>query len=276
MTGKDGDNELIALATQARERAYAPYSHYAVGAALRGKSGRVYTGCNVENAVYPLTTCAERTAVVKAVSEGEQRFVALAVATGAGAGTCDGKKSASAEMGSGCSKTAAKAAYEKTLADTGCEKTAKAAYTKTLAEGTYAKTLAETGCAKTASKAAYEAALAESGCRRRSVDVPSSQPTLCVSVKIAAGTTKMRSLSRPAAQKCSWNSARSAASVTSSSALRLASDVWKGRRTAAVRAAVHSRSKAAWLQPWSSAAPTRRWASTLSAASRLPPPTAEM
>ena len=62
--------ELIQVATKARERAYAPYSNYAVGAALRGKSGRVYTGCNVENAVYSLTLCAERTALFKAVSEG--------------------------------------------------------------------------------------------------------------------------------------------------------------------------------------------------------------
>jgi cytidine deaminase len=80
--------ELVAQATQARERAYAPYSNYKVGAALLGKSGRVYTGCNVENAVYPLTTCAERTVVVKAVSEGEREFVALAVVTENGGSPC--------------------------------------------------------------------------------------------------------------------------------------------------------------------------------------------
>lgn len=83
--------ELVAQALQARERAYAPYSNYTVGAALLGKSGRIYTGCNVENAVYPLTTCAERVAIVKAVSEGEREFVALAVATrnrGAPCGSC--------------------------------------------------------------------------------------------------------------------------------------------------------------------------------------------
>lgn len=83
--------ELIAKAIEAREKAYAPYSNYRVGAALLGKSGRVYTGCNVEDAVYPLVTCAERTAVVKAVSEGEREFVALAVATenaGSPCGSC--------------------------------------------------------------------------------------------------------------------------------------------------------------------------------------------
>jgi cytidine deaminase len=83
--------ELVAQAIQARERAYAPYSEYKVGAALLAKSGRIYTGCNVENAVYPLSTCAERVAVVKAVSEGEQSFVALAVVTenaGSPCGSC--------------------------------------------------------------------------------------------------------------------------------------------------------------------------------------------
>lgn len=82
---------LVRRAIEAREDAYAPYSNYKVGAALLGRSGQVYTGCNVENAVYPLVTCAERTAVVKAVSEGEQRFVAIAVATenaGSPCGSC--------------------------------------------------------------------------------------------------------------------------------------------------------------------------------------------
>lgn len=73
--------ELIQAALQAREAAYAPYSQYKVGAALLGKSGRIYTGCNVENASYGATICAERVAAVKAVSEGEQTFEALAVAT---------------------------------------------------------------------------------------------------------------------------------------------------------------------------------------------------
>ncbi|MGE5607077.1 MAG: cytidine deaminase [Bacteroidota bacterium] len=74
------DAELIQKALQAREAAYAPYSRYKVGAALLGKSGRIYTGCNVENASYGATICAERAAAVKAVSEGELQFEALAVA----------------------------------------------------------------------------------------------------------------------------------------------------------------------------------------------------
>lgn len=82
------DEELVALARQAREAAYVPYSRFKVGAALLGVSGRVFTGCNVENAAYPLCTCAERTAVVKAISEGEDKFVALAVVTSTAAMPC--------------------------------------------------------------------------------------------------------------------------------------------------------------------------------------------
>jgi cytidine deaminase len=80
--------ELIGLARKARKRAYAPYSHYRVGAALLGKSGTVYTGCNVENASYSHTVCAERTAVLKAVSEGETEFEAIAVVTRNGGSPC--------------------------------------------------------------------------------------------------------------------------------------------------------------------------------------------
>jgi len=88
MSQKTSDRELVALAAEARELAYAPYSEFPVGAALLGRSGRVYTGCNVENASYPLSTCAERTAVSKAVSEGERGFEAIAVVTATGATPC--------------------------------------------------------------------------------------------------------------------------------------------------------------------------------------------
>jgi cytidine deaminase len=80
--------DLLEKARQARVKAYAPYSNFPVGAALLGRSGTVYTGCNVENAAYPLTTCAERTAVTKAVSEGEREFEAIAVVTATGATPC--------------------------------------------------------------------------------------------------------------------------------------------------------------------------------------------
>jgi cytidine deaminase len=80
--------ELIDLAKKSRKKAYAPYSHYKVGAALLGKSGKVYTGCNVENASYGHTVCAERTAVLKAVSEGETEFTAIAVVTRNGGSPC--------------------------------------------------------------------------------------------------------------------------------------------------------------------------------------------
>ncbi len=73
------DLELMQLAEEARAFSYCPYSHFAVGAALLTCDGKVYTGCNIENAGYTATNCAERTAVFKAISEGESRFAAIAV-----------------------------------------------------------------------------------------------------------------------------------------------------------------------------------------------------
>lgn len=74
------DNELIEQAIRARELAYAPYSNFMVGAALLTKDGKVYKGCNIENAGYSPSNCAERTAFFKAVSEGDLHFEAIAVA----------------------------------------------------------------------------------------------------------------------------------------------------------------------------------------------------
>lgn len=71
---------LVKEAYEAKKMSYAPYSHFHVGAALLGKSGTIYRGCNIENAAYSPTNCAERTAVFKAVSEGETEFVAIAIA----------------------------------------------------------------------------------------------------------------------------------------------------------------------------------------------------
>ena len=73
------DRELAAAAIRFRENAYAPYSRFAVGAALLGRSGRVYGGVNVENASYPVGICAERAAIARAVTDGEREFDALAV-----------------------------------------------------------------------------------------------------------------------------------------------------------------------------------------------------
>ena len=78
---------MLDLAYEAMERAYTPYSHFNVGACLKGESGKYYLGCNIENASYTPTNCAERTAVFKAVSEGEQKFSAIAI-------VCSGKKPA--------------------------------------------------------------------------------------------------------------------------------------------------------------------------------------
>lgn len=92
-------NSLIQAAIQARRWAYAPYSNYRVGAALLTASGRIYDGVNVENAAFPITICAERVAVFKAVSEGERRFSAIAVVTSNGGSPCGSCRQALAEFG---------------------------------------------------------------------------------------------------------------------------------------------------------------------------------
>ena len=76
---KKTNEKLISLAKLARKNAYAPYSKFKVGSALLTKSGKIYTGCNVENATYGATICAERTAIVKAISEGEKHFKKIAI-----------------------------------------------------------------------------------------------------------------------------------------------------------------------------------------------------
>lgn len=80
--------ELLQLASQARNHAYAPYSKFQVGAALLATNGEVFTGCNVENASYGLANCAERTAVFKAVSEGIRTFSAIAISVPGGGSPC--------------------------------------------------------------------------------------------------------------------------------------------------------------------------------------------
>lgn len=80
--------ELIRAATEATEFAYVPYSHYPVGSALLAADGTIYTGCNVENAAYPASICAERVALVKAVSAGQRDFKTVIVATRDGGSPC--------------------------------------------------------------------------------------------------------------------------------------------------------------------------------------------
>jgi cytidine deaminase len=91
--------QLIEAAKQARQWAYAPYSHYLVGAAVLTSSGRIYDGVNIENAAYPATICAERVALFKAVSEGERQFIALAVVTNNGGTPCGICRQVLAEFG---------------------------------------------------------------------------------------------------------------------------------------------------------------------------------
>jgi len=91
--------KLIDLANTVRQLAYVPYSNYRVGAAVRTKNGRVFTGVNVENASYPETMCAERVAVFKAVSEGERDFDVISVVTDNGGSPCGGCRQVLVEFG---------------------------------------------------------------------------------------------------------------------------------------------------------------------------------
>ncbi len=91
--------KLIDLAIEARKLAYAPYSLYLVGAALVTPSGKVFSGANVENAAYPDSLCAERVAIFKAVSEGEKKFVAIAVVTSNAGTPCGSCRQVMAEFG---------------------------------------------------------------------------------------------------------------------------------------------------------------------------------
>jgi cytidine deaminase len=99
MLTNEQKNKMIKSALQSREHAYAPYSGYAVGAALLTRTGEIFTGVNVENAAYPTGTCAERVAVFKAVSEGKKDFEAIAVASSNGGTPCGACRQVLAEFG---------------------------------------------------------------------------------------------------------------------------------------------------------------------------------
>lgn len=92
-------HQLMEKALQVRERAYAPYSKYRVGAALLTRAGDVILGCNVENASYSATICAERVALTSAIAQGQQDFVAIAVATENGGSPCGPCRQVMAELG---------------------------------------------------------------------------------------------------------------------------------------------------------------------------------
>ena len=98
LTIQDKEN-LIRMAKEARELAYAPYSRYRVGAAVLTADGQVYTGSNVENAAYPSSLCAERVAIFKAVSEGHRKLDAVAVVTKNGGSPCGGCRQVMREFG---------------------------------------------------------------------------------------------------------------------------------------------------------------------------------
>ena len=91
-TKKDLQNTLLNAAQAARENSYSPYSHFKVGAAVLARSGRVYTGTNIENASFGLTVCAERNAVFAAVGAGEKEILALALVSGKLPGSCSPRR----------------------------------------------------------------------------------------------------------------------------------------------------------------------------------------
>jgi cytidine deaminase len=99
MMTSEEKKDLVQAALQARKWAYAPYSEYPVGAALMAASGRVYEGVNVENAAYPTSICAERSAVFHAVSQGEREFNAIAVVTENGGSPCGACRQVLSEFG---------------------------------------------------------------------------------------------------------------------------------------------------------------------------------
>ncbi len=99
MLTTDLKQRLINKAIDAQKGAYAPYSHYAVGAAVLTDSGEIFDGVNIENAVYPLTICAERVAIFKAVSRGHRAFNAIAVVTKNGGSPCGACRQVMAEFG---------------------------------------------------------------------------------------------------------------------------------------------------------------------------------
>ena len=99
MLTQNQKNELVQRASEIRQYAYAPYSKYPVGAALLTKSGKIYTGVNVENAVFPLTNCAERSAIYTAVTDGEKDFEAIAIVTENAGPPCGACRQVMAEFG---------------------------------------------------------------------------------------------------------------------------------------------------------------------------------
>lgn len=98
LTNEDQET-LISRAVEAQKSAYAPYSHYAVGAAVLTDTGEIFDGINIENAVYPVTICAERVAIFKAISAGHKTFKAIAVATKNGGSPCGACRQVMAEFG---------------------------------------------------------------------------------------------------------------------------------------------------------------------------------